>query len=85
MTSIERILPFDSGAYYRGMFDRHMNGHSCENFELDPSLDMPARLVNRFFGSNELYFSGTPQIVSMPPFELEAHSYHSLIHDTGWD
>jgi len=79
----KRIAPFDTGALSDGLFDRHLHpGMSREDFLLETSMDMPARLVKKFFESNRGYFYGSPAIIEIPTTEFEAVSYHNLIKDS---
>ena len=76
----KRIAPFDTGAFENEKFSEHMHpGMRREDFLLEPTPDMPKRLVSRFYGSNTAYFSGKPQTIAIPPMEFEATSYYSLI------
>jgi len=77
----KRIAPFDTGAFNSKMFSEHMHPEMrCEDFLLEPTIDMPKRLVSQFYGSNKAYFFGKPLTLEIPPAEFEAWSYHSLIH-----
>lgn len=53
-----RVLPFDSGAMDRGLYDTWMKGMALADFELDPAFETAARVVNGFYGSNQKYFEG---------------------------
>ena len=78
---LKRIAPFDTGAFNRKIFSEHMHPKMrCEDFLLEPTIDMPNRLVSQFYGSNKAYFLGRPLEIKIPPIEFEAMSYHSLIH-----
>lgn len=82
ISSIKRILPFDSGAFedkkYANYLHHKMNK---EDFFLDISLDMAARIVSFFYGSNEKYYSGEVQQLEIPKDEFEVESYYQLISD----
>ncbi len=77
----KRIAPFDTGAYHRGLFSQYMHPEmTCDDFLLDPSMDMPPRLVSKFLSTNIEYFRGTPRVnISIPPLEFEAECYYNLI------
>ena len=76
----KRIVPFDSGAFEDGRFSEHMHPKMRrDDFFLEPVPDMPSRLVSRFYGSNDAYFSGKPHTIQIPPIEFEALSYYNLI------
>lgn len=76
----KRIYPFDSGAYAHGLFKDHIHPRmSMEDFQLSPGLDMPARLVTQFYGSNENYYLGQPHSQEIPPLEFEVALYYNLI------
>lgn len=80
----KRIAPFDTGAFSERLFNEHMHPKmSLDDFLLEASMDMPARLVSKFFESNIGYFRGKPAIVDIPPSEFEAVSYNSLINSSG--
>jgi hypothetical protein len=53
------------------------------DFLMDPSLEMPGRLVGLFFGDNRGYFDMKARQVEVPPAEFEVASYVSMIKDTG--
>ena len=77
----KRIAPFDTGAFKRKLFAEHMHPKmNCNDFLLDPTLDMPNRLASRFYGSNQSYFNGVPLSIEIPPIEFEAISYFNLIN-----
>ncbi len=75
-----RITPFDTGAFSASMFADHLHPRmSLGDFCLDTTMDMPARAVSRFFGSNRAYYEGKPRAVEIPIVEFEAASYYSLV------
>ncbi|MFC1874499.1 hypothetical protein ACFLYX_04275 [Chloroflexota bacterium] len=79
----KRISPFDTGAFHEGLFAQHLHPNmKIEDFFVTPSMDMPQRIVNFFFGSNINYFRGKPRHVDIPPLEFEVSCYYSLIGET---
>jgi hypothetical protein len=76
----KRIAPFDTGAWKEGLFKQYMHPEmNMEDFLLTPSMDIPPRVVEAFFGSNHNYYYATPHSISIPPIEFEAQSYYELI------
>jgi hypothetical protein len=79
----KRIAPFDTGAIDEGRYKNHFHPKmKKEDFLVIPSMDMPQRIVNYFFGSNFNYYLGKPLAIDIPPLELEVFSYYSLITET---
>jgi hypothetical protein len=79
-----RIAPFDTGAFFAGLFKDHLHpGMKVEDFLLTPTLDSPARLVSTFFRSNGDYFFSRVTILKVPPMEFEVESYQNLITEKG--
>ena len=86
VTTIERVLPLDSGAFHTGLFKSHLDGFDLMDFELEPSLEMAARVVGCFWrGSNEAYYWEKKFIpISIEPsYHHEAEGYQSLLSDEG--
>lgn len=84
ITDPKRIAPFDTGAFSAGLFKEHVHPKmSFDEFLLEASMDMPARLVSKFFESNTCYFHGKPALIKISPTEFEAKSYKSLIENLG--
>jgi hypothetical protein len=76
----KRIAPFDTGAWKEGLYSKHLHpAVRMEDFLLDPSLDMPPRLVKKFFRSNSNYYLGNPISIKIPPMEFEAQMYYEII------
>lgn len=83
ITNIKRILPFDSGAFKTNLFDNYFHPrHTCEDFQLEPTLDMPGRLVHLYYGSNKQYYHGQPEPKTIPETEFEIKAYCELIRET---
>jgi hypothetical protein len=79
---IERIAPFDTGAFFRKMYSDHMHPKmQCKDFLMTPDLSTPGRVVSRFFGTNYNYYFGIPTKIAIPPLEFEAFSFQELIHN----
>lgn len=82
LRKLEQVAPFDTGAYAKGLYSSFMHHEmKCEDFLLNPDLQMPGRVVSRFFGSNLKYYFGLPTAIDIPPLQFEATSYQDLIHD----
>lgn len=80
VSSPTRVAPFDTGAFLAGLYADYVHPKmSVKDFLLEPTVDMPARIVGKFFGSNAAYFYGRPQHMGLPPFEFEVNSYYNLI------
>lgn len=83
--TINRIFPFDSGAFKRGAMDGHKH-HSMnlEDFLLEPDANTPRRLVRLFYGDLESYFLNKPLAdPRYPASVMEAEAYHSLARSEG--
>ena len=77
----KRIAPFDTGAFEKQLFKEYLHPQmNCDDFLLDPTLDMASRLVSKFYGSNQSYFNGEPLEIEIPAIEFEADSYYNLIN-----
>ena len=85
LPSIERIYPFDSGAFSGKFYAPHVHDRmTLDDFALDPQPGMAARVVGAFFGTNEAYFYGTAiRTKTFDPLELEAQCYYNLIVEQG--
>ncbi len=80
----KRILPFDSGAFHNGLFKNFLHPKMrSSDFFIEPELNMAARLVNKFYGSNKNYFYSRQKSIKVPPFEFEVSSYYNLIQNLG--
>lgn len=74
-----RIAPFDTGAFAAGLYEDHIHPRmTIGDFLLEPTLDMPSRVVSRFFETNGRYYHGQPATSSATPFSFEVESYCSL-------
>nr|WP_140404606.1 hypothetical protein [Sphingomonas sp. CDS-1] len=80
-----RIFPFDSGAFHhRLLADFTHHRMMKEDFELDKVQDMPGRLVNLFWSSDEAYYSNRAPSNFVPDsMDFEAKSYQELIRFKG--
>lgn len=80
---VTRIFPFDSGAFESKLFRRFIpEEFPRDSYELGTELNLPQRIVNAFFGSNQRYLAGEVQNVSIPDLELEVAAFYALIRDT---
>jgi hypothetical protein len=84
VTTIKRILPFDSGGFVRGLFSEHVHHKmAVRDFELHPSISSADSLIRAFFRSAEAYYMARPELgISIPPSEYEAQAYYDMITDT---
>lgn len=80
-----RIYPFDSGAFHHHLLAGFTHHRMMkEDFELDRVRDMPGRLVNLFWSSDEAYFSSEATSNFVPDvMDFEAKSYQELIRFNG--
>jgi hypothetical protein len=79
-----RVSAFDTGAWEQGIYAQFLHPKMTkDDFMLDPSLSMAARLVAKFYGSNENYYSGDPISLEIPPLEFEVQSYYKIISQNG--
>ncbi len=77
----KRIYSFDSWAYDEGRLQLYIHPKmKIEDFQIEPSMGMPPRLVEMFYGSNDKYYSGEPKIMAIPPAESEVQCYYSIIN-----
>ena len=82
LSSPKRIFPFDTGAFKNGIYLNQIQQRmTLDNFLIESSLDMPARLVTCFYGSNEKYFLGEPKNIKIPLLDLEVDCYYNLISE----
>lgn len=78
----KRIAPFDTGAFSAKLFDKFMHPEMrCDDFLLDPEMDMPSKLISKFFGTNKKYYHSDPVNIDIPPIQFEVFSYYSMISD----
>lgn len=77
--TVERVLPFDSGAFHRGLYGNIFAERSkLEHFELDPSIESAQRLVTALYDNNSSYYRGASEKackVSDFDFELQGIAY----------
>jgi hypothetical protein len=79
----KRIFPFDSGGFSHGLFAESMHHRMHkEDFQLDPDMSSPRRLINVFFETNKRYCDNNPMAeLEISRMEFEAESFHTLITD----
>jgi len=79
VSSIKRILAFDSGAFKR--YSEHMhNAMKPEEFELTPTKDTLNKMVDFFYDGNDPYFNGqVKKEVKFDSIHFQLESYYSLI------
>jgi hypothetical protein len=83
IVSITRIFPFDSGAFESKLFRKFIpQKFGIGDYELGTDLNLPQRIVNAFFGSNEKYVKGAVQPITVPTLELEVDAFYRLIQDS---
>lgn len=81
---IRRIFPFDSGAFQGGHYAAYVHRNmALGDFALDVDPSSPARLVSRFYGSNEGYIFSKDPIDDVPADHLEGRSYIGLTSAKG--
>ncbi len=78
---IKRIIPFDSGAFKKGLYDNFMHpGMTLELFYMRPEKRSIGKTINYFYESNKNYFMYQPkEQVPHDPLDFEIESYLSLI------
>lgn len=78
---IQRIFPFDSGAFSRGFYSAHLHHDmTIGDFGLDVSTNTPGKLISAFFGDAVSYLRAEPtSSLDLPPEQMEALSYKSMI------
>ncbi len=80
----KRVAAFDTGAYEKGLYKKFLHPNmKKEDFLLDPSMEVPPRIVGRFYGSNGNYYFGNPISIVIPPLEFEVQSYYDIIRHAG--
>jgi hypothetical protein len=88
VTSVKRVLPFDSGAF--PMYREHLHGSMTkEEFELTPLKDSLYKMVDYFYEDSNAYFNGkAKQELDYDPIHSQIEGYHSIItadHKTAID
>jgi hypothetical protein len=85
ITSIKRMLAFDSGAF--PMYERFIHkSMTKEQFELTPSKNSLNKMIEYFFANNDSYFNGEPrQSITYDKIHFQVESYHSLLKSDGLD
>lgn len=79
VTTIKRIIPFDSGAF-DGYSDHLHKSMTREEFQLTPSKEAINKTVDYFFAGNDLYFNGVAKKeIIFDPIHFQIESYHSII------
>jgi hypothetical protein len=81
-----RILPFDSGAYARGLMHPPMHHDiPLSEFELGVAANAPMKLIKMFYGSERNYFDKFPAADALSEEEswdhLEVDAYNQLIRN----
>lgn len=80
----KRIAPFDTGAFSNGLYSNHIHPKmKMDDFFLECNPDMPGRVVERFYKSNQSYMEGEPSQIKIPPLEFEAEAFYNLISEKG--
>lgn len=85
LKSVKRIFPFDSGAFKNGLYNQFIPKEATlDNFSLNTDKEIPARVVDLFFGTNRSYFLGEAcPLSSIGTMDFEIQSYYQLISSTG--
>ncbi|MFT6443371.1 MAG: hypothetical protein ACJASM_002932 [Salibacteraceae bacterium] len=80
---LERIFPFDSGGFEKGIYFPHLEGddYTLESFNLGKDSILPMKLVATFFGTNNNYIEGEirSDVGFLSFFEFELEDYLNLI------
>lgn len=79
-----RVMPFDSGAFHRKMMHPPMHEDmKLEDFELNISPDVPAKIITIFYGNEHKYFHAKKdhreQLNYNKIDDLEIDSYFKLV------
>lgn len=85
LSNVKRIFPFDTGAFYQGMYDPFLP-KPCDvnDYLLGIKHDIPQRLVDFFFGTNRAYYFGEVRPhAPVPLLDFEVRGYYELISATG--
>lgn len=84
-TSIARVVPIDTGAFSKGLFDSHCpKAIRKEHFEINSGVDAASRHVQAFFGDNESYYlSRLRKNLSLESTQLVAKAYTSIQSNSG--
>lgn len=84
INGIARLLPFDSGAFSKQLYQRHVPPYmTLEHFALSGGVDTAARFVTAFFGANRAYYLGRlRRDLDLSPTDLVAHAYCAILNDT---
>lgn len=83
--SLRRIMPFDSGAFAKGMYGKTFADRSrSSDFELEPELESAQRLVTGLYGGNKEYYRGeTNKILELSDFDFELQGIQYLAQQPG--
>jgi hypothetical protein len=79
ITSIKRLVAFDSGAF--PMYKDHLHeSMTRREFELTPLKASLYKMVNFFYEDNDAYFNGqAKKVVDYDPIHSQLEGYHSLL------
>ena len=80
ISNIERIFPFDSGAFAEKMYQEFFDPHSeIMDFVLENTLETPAKVVATYYQDHSEYYRGeTRKNVNIPLRQFEAQGIHEL-------
>jgi hypothetical protein len=80
--NIKRVAPFDTGAFFKGMYHKHIQNMQCDDFILSSDLHTPSNIVSSFFdGDNKKYYNGEPTEIKIQPECTSVTGYQNLILD----
>ncbi|MBY5706977.1 hypothetical protein HFO38_30480 [Rhizobium leguminosarum] len=84
ITSIRRMLPFDSGGFQSGRFEAFLHpSMTKEQFEIPAPIDNLEAVIDYFFGSTEAYLRAVGRLGEKPsPTKFELSAFYRMVHET---
>jgi len=82
---IDKVFPFDSGAFANGMYDGFIHsGMDINDFSVKPTIEQIAGLVKNFFINNDNYYRSKPKCCSDDYEDNdEVKAYVNIINNIG--
>ena len=80
ITQIRRVYPFDTGAFFRGLYESFFHRNSeISDFELPASIDSAKMTVSAFYENNNNYYRGvSTKNLDIEPMQFEVQGLQEL-------
>lgn len=79
---VKRIFPFDSGAWYAGLYDGYFNPAGINDYDLGNDLVLTSAVVSAFFSNNKNYVQGNVlDGLAIDATETDVEAYYNLIRN----